>query len=264
MSKWVNGVVVANTHWTENLFSLRIEADVTAFQPGQYTELAIRREDGSRHSQPYSILSAPTASGSQELEQKPGGTGNPQTLEFFLYTHLEGELSCELSRLKPGDSLEVGAKPAGTLTLSHIKDTATLCLMATGTGVAPFVSMIQSDIPWQRFDNVVLVYGVREEADLCYRPLFDSLTEQYPGRFSFIPVISREAVTGALRGRIPALLDSGELEQTLGWQLSAENAHIMLCGNPGMVQDSAAVLTHRGFSVHSPEHPGQVSFEAYW
>lgn len=249
MSKWVNGVVVANTHWTENLFSLRIEADVAAFQPGQYTELAIRREDGSRHSQPYSILSAPD---------------NDGQLEFFLYTHLEGELSCELSKLQAGDTVEVGAAPAGTLTLSHVEDTATLCLMATGTGVAPFVSMVQSNIPWQRFDNVVLVYGVREQADLCYQPLFDALTKQYPGRFSFIPVISREAVAGILQGRIPALLDSGELEQKLGWQLSAENAHIMLCGNPGMVQDSAAVLTHRGFSVHSPEHPGQVSFEAYW
>lgn len=254
MSKWVNGVVVSNTHWTDNLFSLRIAADVADFQPGQYTELAIRRADGSRHSQPYSILSAPATD----------QDGDKQTLEFFLYTHLEGELSSELSRLQAGDTLEVNGNPAGTLTLSHVKDTATLCLMATGTGVAPFLSMVQSDTPWQRFDNVVLVYGVREEADLCYQPMLEALKEQHPGRFSFIPVVSRENVPGALRGRIPALLDSGDLEQYLGWQLTAENAHVMLCGNPGMVQDTAAVLTHRGFSVHSPEHPGQVSFEAYW
>lgn len=260
MSKWVNGVVASNTHWTKNLFSLRIEAEVTEFQPGQYTELAILREDGSHHAQPYSILSAPKTLS----EGKSSAGDQTQTLEFFLYTHLEGELSCELSKLKAGDSVVVGAQPAGTLTLTHVKDTATLCLMATGTGVAPFLSMIQSDIPWQRFDNVVLVYGVREEADLCYQPLLEALKAKYPGRFSFLPVISREAVPGALRGRIPALLDSGELEQQLGWQLTAENAHIMLCGNPDMVQDTADVLTRRGFSVHSPEHPGQVSFEAYW
>lgn len=261
MSKWVNGVVTSNTHWTDNLFSLRIEAEVAEFQPGQYTELAILREDGSHHAQPYSILSAP---GFSPDEQASNPANRKQTLEFFLYTHLEGELSCELSKLKTGDSVVVGAKPAGTLTLAHVKDTATLCLMATGTGVAPFLSMVQSDIPWRRFDNVVLVYGVREEADLCYQPVLESLKQQYPGRFSFLPVISREAVPGTMRGRIPSLLNSGELEQNLGWQLTPENAHFMLCGNPGMVQDTAAVLTDRGFSVHSPEHPGQVSFEAYW
>ena len=247
MTDWISGTVVENTHWTHNLFSLRIKADIDPFVAGQYTSLALDLE-GKRIGQPYSILSAPGSS----------------PLEFFFYTQLEGDLSRHLSRTVAGDTVWVGRQPEGTLTLANVPDTQTLCLMATGTGVAPFVSMLQTEEIWQRFATVVLVYAARLMVDLRYRELFDRLTRQYPGRFVMIPFISREQVPGTLHGHIPAALAAGDLETHLGMILSPENAHIMLCGNPGMVKDTIDVLQARGFRQNTATQTGQLSFESYW
>ena len=263
MTDWVKGVVAANTHWTNNLFSLRIDADVEAFDAGQYTWLALDSdsdEDAKRTGQPYSILSSPAE----------------QTLEFFFYTHLDGELSQQLSRLEPGDRLWVKRRPEGTLTLSHVSAGNVLCLLATGTGVAPFISMLKTDEPWQRFEQVVLAYAVREVDDLRYRNLFDALRATHGKRFRLMPFVSRESPAGlklpdAIHGRIPASLESGEFERVLGMTLSPENSQILLCGNPGMVKDAIAVLMKRGFrenrrgdAGNSPDAAGQLTYEAYW
>lgn len=248
MTDWVKGVVVANTHWTDNLFSLQIQADIAPFEAGQYTSLALD-VNGERVAQPYSILSAP----------------GEQPLEFFFYTQLEGDLSRALSRRVEGDSVWVQYQPAGTLTLTGISTPGkTLYLMATGTGVAPFISMLKTDQPWQHFEHVVLVYAARIWDDFRYRELFEALQQRFPGRFTLLPFISREQRTGTLHGHIPDKLRSGELEQQLGRQLAPEDSHIMLCGNPGMVKDAVAELQGRGFRDNRPGHPGQLSYESYW
>lgn len=248
MTDWVKGVVVANTHWTDNLFSLQIQADIASFEAGQYTSLALD-VDGERVAQPYSILSAP----------------GRQPLEFFFYTQLEGDLSRALSRKVEGDTVWVQYQPAGTMTLAGISTPGkSLCLMATGTGVAPFISMLQTDQPWQLFDHVALVYAARIWDDFRYRELFEDLQQRYPERFSLVPFISREQRTGALQGHIPDKLRNGELEQQLGRQLDPQHSHVMLCGNPGMVKDAVAELQARGFRDNRPGQPGQLSYESYW
>jgi len=247
MTDWVPGTVANVTHWTNNLFSLTINADIEPFVAGQYTNLALEI-DGERHGQPYSILSAP----------------GEQPLEFFFYTQLEGDLSRRLSQLQTGDTVWVDRQPAGSLTLTNVTDTSTLCLMATGTGVAPFISMLQTDEIWARFETVILVYATRVQADFQYQALFDRLKAEYPGRFALIPFISREKVSGALPGHIPDSLRSGELEQHIGLVLDPDNSHVMLCGNPGMVKDAASVLEGRGFAVNTPGKRGQLSYESYW
>lgn len=247
MTDWVKGTVAEVTHWTSNLFSLKIQADISPFEAGQYTNLAMDI-DGQRFSQPYSILSAP----------------GKQPLEFFFYTQLEGDLSRRLSQTRIGDTVWVDKAPAGTLTLANVPDTPTLCLMATGTGVAPFISMLQCEEVWQRFQTVVLVYATRVQQDFQYQALFDELKIRHPGRFALVPFISRETVNGAIRGHIPASLRSGELEQTLGQVLSPENSHIMLCGNPGMVKDAIRELEPRGFRQNTATQKGQLSYESYW
>lgn len=266
MTDWVKGVIAANTHWTDNLFSLRIDAHIEPFEAGQYTWLALdsdSEQEAERTGQPYSILSSPAE----------------QTLEFFFYTHLEGELSQSLSQLDPGDQLWVKRQPEGNLTLSEISASRVLCLLATGTGVAPFISMLKTAEPWQRFEQVVLAYAVREVDDLRYRNLFDALSAKHGKRFRLMPFVSRESPAGlklpdAIQGRIPASIKSGEFENVLGTKLDPEHTQVMLCGNPGMVQDAIAALLPRGFRDNrrntnngqssNPDLPGQLSYEAYW
>lgn len=257
---WVEARISAVSHWTDNLFSLRLAASLPGFEAGQYTWLAL--PDNSPEpvnaqlleaiAQPYSILSTPSAS----------------ELEFFFYTQVEGDVSRRLSRLKVGDNLWLKQQAEGTLTLSRASSASTLCLLATGTGVAPFVSMLGTAEIWQRFERVILVYAVRQWQDLRYREVFARLRSRYPQRFKLIPFVSREPVPDsepdAIHGHIPASLANGELEQKAGLVLTPHNCQIMLCGNPGMVKDAIAVLHERGFRDNKPSGSGQLNYEAYW
>lgn len=243
--EWLEGVVVSNTHWTQNLFSLRIQADLAPYVAGQYTSLGLTLND-ERISQPYSILSAPQA----------------QPVEFFFYTNLEGQLSAELARLQPGDTVWVLDRPEGRFTLEQVPNGDDLWLLATGTGVAPFLSILQTAEPWKRFKRVVLVYAVRQEADLAYRELIKGLQQRHPDNFVFVPVISREMVVDTINGHIPACIADGTLEQTTNIPLS-QHSQFMLCGNPGMVQDATTALQDRGFT-RSSNGSGNITIESYW
>lgn len=249
MAEWTRGTVVHNRHWTENLFSLTIDADIASFRAGQYTSLALDI-DGQRVGDPYSILSAP--------DERP--------LEFFLYTRLEGDLSTSLRQLQPGDSLWVDRQPAGGFTLDTVPDNEELWLLATGTGVAPFLSMLRTEEPWLRFHRIILVYAVRYHRDLRYLDLFDTLHRQYPGRFTFIPVVSREPLPDTLSGHIPERLADGTLQQASGQTLTPAGSQVMLCGNPGMIRDTTRFLRQCGFrdGDHNSTAQGCLHYESYW
>ena len=247
MNEWIKGVVAANTHWTENLFSLQVEADLQHFVAGQYTSLGLE-PGGSGKTQPYSILSAP--------QRRP--------YEFFFYTNLDGELSTELARLKGGDELWIQDTPEGLFTLEQVAPADDLWLLAAGTGVAPFFSMLQTPEIWQRYQHVVLVYAVRAIADMCYKSLIEELQRSHPQQFSFVPFVSREVCANTLHGHIPVAITNGELETYAKRQLHPEKSQIMLCGNPGMVQDANTALKLRGFTENQSNCSGQITFEAYW
>ncbi len=247
MNDWIKGLVVANTHWTENLFSLQIDAQVEDFKAGQYTTLGLD-VNGHRSAQPYSILSAPQR----------------QPLEFFLYTNLDGELSTQLARLGSGDEVWVKSRPEGLFTLEQVADAEDLWLLATGTGVAPFLSMLLSEEIWERFAHVVLVYAARTQRDICYHSLISEFQRNRGQQFSFVPMISREQHSDSLAGRIPQAISSGALERQAGRKLTPESSQVMLCGNPGMVQDANHELKARGFTENSNNRSGQITFESYW
>lgn len=245
--QWIEGKVVESIHWTENLFSLKIAADVDNFTAGQFTSLALDI-DGERIARPYSYLSSP----------------GQQPLEFFFYTATDGVLSNALVKLEPGASLWVRQQANGFFTLDEVPAAKDLWMIATGTGIAPFFSILGSETPWQRFEHIVLVHAVRTEADLRYQELIAGYARNYPGRFRFQAFVSREQIAGTLPGRVPAAIANGTLEQAVNRQLHKDHSHLMLCGNPDMVKDSVEILKQRGFRKNRRRTPGHITVENYW
>ena len=241
MAKWLEGRVIENRHWTEALFSLRVEAPRLSFEAGQFVRIALEET----LARPFSFVNPP---------------GDP-VLEFYGIVVPEGPLSPRLAMLEKGDRLLVASNPAGFLVLSEVPDAETLWLVSTGTGIAPFLSILQTATPWQRFRNVVLVHAVRHARELVYGELIGKLSQEHPLRY--VTFVSREAAPGSLAGRIPAALRDGRMEKAAGTALD-DNSHVMLCGNPEMLKDTQAILVERGLRKHRRRNPGHITVESFW
>ena len=239
--KWLTGTVVENRHWTETLFSLRLEGAPLDFQAGQFVRIALDI-NGERVARAFSFVNAP---------QDP-------VLEFYGVIVPEGPLSPRLATLKSGDALYVARNPAGFLVLSEVPDAETLWLISTGTGLAPFLSILRTETPWRRFRNVVLVHAVRYAGELTYRELIAATPARY------VTFVSREQAAGSLAGRIPAAIANGRLVQAAGVKLAPETSQVMLCGNPQMLRDAAAALMARGLRKHRRRAPGHITVESFW
>lgn len=168
-----------------------------------------------------------------------------------------------------GDTLLVERQAFGYLTLDRFVDGRDLWLLSTGTGVAPFLSILQDFEVWERFERIILVYSVRETRELAYQPLIAGLAErdylaEHAHKLRFIPTVTREQMRGALHGRITSLIENGELERAAGVELTPEHSRVMLCGNPQMIDDTRALLKKRHMSLSLSRRPGQVAVENYW
>jgi ferredoxin--NADP+ reductase len=243
--KWLEGRVIENRHWTDTLFSLKVKAPALQFEAGQFVRIALD-VDGERMARPFSFVNVP---------QDP-------VLEFFGIVVAEGPLSPRLERLAPGDALYVAPNPAGFLVLSEVPPAQSLWLMATGTGIAPFLSMLRTDEPWKRFRDVVLVHAVRHAKELVYQEMIREMRAARPS-LRYVTFVSRESNPGSLGGRIPAAIGDGRLETAAGVALS-QTSHVMLCGNPQMLRDAAAALLARGLRKHRRRTPGHISVESFW
>jgi ferredoxin--NADP+ reductase len=149
-------------------------------------------------------------------------------------------------------------------TIAETVEADTLWCMSTGTGIGPFLSMLRTEDPWDKFANVVLVHAVRFGRDLSFREEIAGIARAHEGRFRYLPVVSREPLPDALPGRITSLIEDGRLEARAGVPLTVESAHAMLCGNPEMVDDVQKVLATRGMRRHRRKEPGHVTLETYW
>ncbi|MDX1298281.1 MAG: ferredoxin--NADP reductase, partial [Pseudomonas sp.] len=240
--------------WSPSLFSLRCSRDAGfRFRAGQFARLGVQKSDGTCVWRPYSMVSAP----------------HDEFLEFFSIVVPGGEFTSELSRLQVGDSLLVEKQALGFLTLDRFTDGRDLWLLASGTGLAPFLSILQGLEVWQRFERVVLVYSARTASELAYQPLIQGLMQQehlqeYAERFVYLPLVTREQVPGCLSGRITTLLESGELERAAGLSLDPAYSRLMICGNPQMIEDTRALLKQRDLQLSLTRRPGQVAVENYW
>ena len=243
-AKWIEARVVENRHWTDALFSLRVAGAALSFQAGQFVRIALDIE-GERVARPFSFVNPPA----------------DPVLEFYGIVVPEGPLSPRLAKLRPGDALYVARNPAGFLVLSELPDAETLWLVSTGTGIAPFLSILRTDAPWQRFKSIVLVHAVRHARELVYRGMISSLGK---ANFKYVSFVSREAAPGSLAGRIPAAIRDGRLERAAGVPLRAEGSQVMLCGNPAMLTDASAALAERGLRKHRRRAPGHITVESFW
>jgi ferredoxin--NADP+ reductase len=247
MPKWVEGTVVAQKRWTQTLFSVMVEAEIAAFEAGQFAKLALA-VGGEMVARPYSFVNAP--------KERPH--------EFYYVTLPEGPLTQRLCGLKPGDAIYLAPRPSGFLVLSEVPDGAELWLVSTGTGIGPFLSILKTEAPWQRFRHVVLVHAVRRADELTYREPIERLLGAHSPQMCAVSFVSRENKAGALQGRIPAAIEDGRLESAAGVALSAKSSHVMLCGNPAMVTDTTEVLMRRGMRKHRRREPGHITVENYW
>ena len=247
MVQWIQGRVVSKKIWTEQLVSLRVAAEIAPFEAGQFIKLGL--EIGSEIiGRPYSLVNAP----------------GEQSLEFCLSVVPDGPLSGQLAALDAGDAVLVAPRANGFLVLSEVSGGSQLWLIASGTGVGPFLSILKTALPWQRFERVVLVQAARLASELMYRATVSELMNKHPDKFVFIPFVSRESTDFALPGRISHAIETGQLEIRANCQFSAAHSQIMLCGNPQMVDEVQRLLIERGLKKNKRRDPGNISVENYW
>jgi len=219
------------------------------FTPGHYARLGLGPDDDIVW-RPYSIASA----------------AGEARLAFQLTLVPGGAFSGRFAKLVPGDTIRLDRRSFGFLTLAQIAPGGTLWMLATGTGVAPFLSMLADKATWERHDRVVLVHSVRYAAELvCGEASESTARAGIDGRrFSFVPVVTRERVPGALDARIGELVRGGALEEAAGCRLEPASARLLLCGNPEMIRDLRALARDRGFEPGRRGVPGTLATEGYW
>lgn len=251
-ANWIPATVIENRKLNDRHYALIFEADLLPFIPGQFARLQVEanNDEGEpdKFANPYSLLNTP----------------DEKYAEVYFNIVEGGKVSNGLAALKPGDTLEIAQPCVGFFVLRQIPDSKHLWMMATGTGIGPYISMLKTSEAWERFEKINLVHAVPHASELNYSDVIEQFAAEYPEQFQFIPVVSREDHPEALRGRIPALIESGALEEKSGLAISKEESHVMLCGNSGMLKDSKAILKERGMERHLNHKPGHVSSEQYF
>jgi ferredoxin--NADP+ reductase len=247
MADIIQGTVIGKREWSPRLISLSFEAEIKPFKAGQFVRVALNI-DGEYIGRPYSFVNAP--------HEKPH--------EIYFNIVDKGQLTPRLAKLQPGDTLLLGKTANGFLTLDEIPYARHLWLLATGTGIGPFLSILRTDEPWRRFKKIILAHSVSYAGELTYQEIINDLHERYPRQFYYTPLVSREHVSHALHGRIPPNLVSGHLEQHADVPLEAAHSHVMLCGNSGMIEHTTELLVERGMKRHRRREHGQISSEQYF
>lgn len=243
--------VLSVHHWTDTLFSFVTTRDPAfRFENGQFTMIGLQVAERPLL-RAYSMVSA-------SYEER---------LEFFSIKVPDGPLTSRLQHLRTGDSVLIGRKPTGTLVLGNLLPGKRLYLLGTGTGLAPFLSLIKGPEIYEGFERIVLVHGCRAVAELAYRysitmalPRHDLLGESVRNQLAYFPTVTREVFCN--QGRIPDLIESGELARRLGLpQLDPVEDRVMVCGSPGLLRTVRALLEARGFREGGHAGPGHFAIE---
>ena len=251
MSAFIEERVLTVHHWTDRLFSFTTTRDQSLrFSNGHFTMIGLRVNDKPLL-RAYSIASPNYA----------------EHLEFLSIKVQDGPLTSRLQHIQVGDKVIVGRKPTGTLLIDYLLPAKRLYLLATGTGLAPFLSVIRDPETYEKFEQVVLVHGVREVKELAYREMLEStlkqdefLGELVQQQFLYYPTVTREPFVH--QGRIPVVIENGQLAKDLGIpDLNPAEDRVMICGSPEMLRDLKALCEKRGFAEGNTTRPGQFVIE---
>ncbi len=251
MSAFNEERVLSVHHWTDRLFSFTTTRDQSLrFSNGHFTMIGLR-VDGKPLLRAYSIASA----------------NYEEHLEFLSIKVPDGPLTSRLQHIQVGDSIIVGRKPTGTLLIDYLLPGKRLYLLSTGTGLAPFMSTIRDPETYEKFEQVVLVHGVREVKELAYHqyiteelPKHEFLGEMVSRQLLYYPTVTREAY--AHQGRVTTLLENGQIAKDLGIpMLNPEEDRVMICGSPEMLRDLKKMMEERGFKEGNTSTPGAFVIE---
>ncbi|MFG1379708.1 ferredoxin--NADP reductase [Xanthobacter autotrophicus] len=251
MSNFNEETVTSVRHWTDTLFSFTCTRDPgLRFLNGQFTMIGLK-VDGKPLLRAYSMASA---------NYEPD-------LQFFSIKVQNGPLTSRLQHLKVGDKLLVGRKPTGTLVQDSLLPGKRLYLLSTGTGLAPFLSVVKDPEAYERFEKVILIHGTRTVAELAYDefltkdlPNHEFLGEEVRNKLIYYPTVTREPFRN--QGRITDLINSGKLFADIGVPaISPEEDRLMLCGSPQMLKEVVDLLEQRGFAEGSQSAPGHYVIE---
>jgi ferredoxin/flavodoxin---NADP+ reductase len=243
--------VISVRHWTDRLFSFRTTRNPSLrFRSGQFVMMGLQTE-GKPLLRAYSLASAPYEDG----------------LEFLSIKVPDGPLTSRLQHLREGDEVLIGRKPTGTLLLENLRDGRNLFLLGTGTGLAPYLSLVKDPETYERFERIILVHGVRFAKDLAYS---DYLTRDLPNdeligelaaaQLTYYPTVTREPFRH--NGRVSTLLDSGKLHADLGLPgFDAAADRFMLCGSEAMIADLKKIFVKRQLVEGNTGEPGDFVIE---
>ncbi|QJC58021.1 Ferredoxin--NADP reductase [Polaromonas vacuolata] len=251
MSAFNDEQVLSVHHWTDKLFTFTTTRDPSLrFSNGHFTMIGLR-VNGKPLLRAYSIVSA----------------NYEEQLEFLSIKVADGPLTSRLQHIQVGDSIVVGRKPTGTLLIDYLLPGKRLYLLSTGTGLAPFMSIIRDPATYEAFEQVILVHGVRQADELAYNelltehlPQHEFLGEMISKQLLYYPTVTRESYRNM--GRVTELMESGKLFDDLKLPgLDPLNDRVMLCGSPAMLKDLKHMLETRGFKEGNTSRPGDFVIE---
>jgi ferredoxin--NADP+ reductase len=251
MSAFNEERVLSVHHWTDRLFTFTTTRDpALRFSNGHFTMIGLRVNDKPLL-RAYSIASA----------------NYEEHLEFLSIKVDEGPLTSRLQHIQVGDTIIVGRKPTGTLVLDYLLPGKRLYMFSTGTGLAPFMSVVRDPATYEKYEQIVLVHGVRQVDELAYHdflvehlPQHEFLGDMVSSQLRYYPTVTRE--TWRNMGRIPPLIETGKLMADLGLpDLNPQEDRAMICGSPGMLRDLKHLLEGRGFTEGNTSTPGDFVIE---
>lgn len=251
MSNFNHESVLSVHHWTDNLFSFRTTRDTSfRFRNGEFTMIGLKVNEKPLL-RAYSVASA----------------NYEDTLEFFSIKVADGPLTSRLQHLKEGDQIIVSRKATGTLVIDNLKGGRNLYLIGTGTGLAPFLSVIKDPETYERFEKVVLLHGCRRVAELAYGEMIQEklpndelIGDMVREKLIYYPTVTRDPFRN--RGRITDLITSGKLFGDIGLaNLDASEDRVMMCGSPALLTDTKRLLLDRGFVEGNHGEPGDFVVE---
>jgi len=241
--------------WTDHLFSFKItREEAFKFIPGQFARLGVKKEDNTIVWRPYSIVSA----------------DYDEELEFYSIVVPDGEFTQNLKNIKINDDIYIDKTNYGLLTTDRFENGKDLWFLSTGTGLAPFISIMYDFSIWEQYDKVILVHCARQAEELTYQDTINEFyTHEYYGelvkdKLKYVKIVTRENSGADLYGRITDLIENKQLEDFVGVPFTVENSRVMICGNPQMVDDTRKLLATRGLTISRRGNPGNMAVENYW